>query len=456
MNTSQNQEESHFNRARASLRQTLSWYSRLRQFQKSDLAGAFRGELQTLENSLDKLEQGVIRIAAFGLVSRGKSAVINGLIGQKVLQTGPLHGVTQWTRSVYWSPQNSSKVQIELIDTPGLDEINGEARSQMAKQVVRQADLILFVIAGDLTRTEYQALCELRQAQKPLILVFNKIDLYPESDRQVIYQQLLKLGTQNPDSDSLTQLLSPEEIVMVSAEPAPIEVREEWTDGRVTTTWETPAPQIEELKQKIWQILNREGRSLISLNALVQARDAESDLARKTLDLFQADAEELIWRYAKYKALAVAINPIGVLDIFAATITDLALIRALAKLYNLPITGYEIGQLLRSILISSGTLILGELGSSLFLGIGKSALAISSGENPLSITGYLGVAIAQGAIAGYGTYIVGKAAQVYLENGCNWGEFGSNAVIEEILSEMPRDTIVYRLRQELQSQPKRE
>jgi len=51
------------------------------------------------------------------------------------------------------------KVQVELIDTPGLDEIEGQARAQMARDVVRQADLILFVVAGDITRTEYQALC---------------------------------------------------------------------------------------------------------------------------------------------------------------------------------------------------------------------------------------------------------------------------------------------------------
>jgi uncharacterized protein len=451
MNPIHNREESHFNRARASLRQTLSWYNRSRQSRKSDLSAALRGELQVLESSLEKLEQGIIRIATFGSVSRGKSAIINSLIGQKVLPTGPLHGVTQWPRSVYWQPKKESKVQIELIDTPGLDEIDGEARSQIAKQVASQADLILFVIAGDLTRTEYKALCELRQAQKPLILVFNKVDLYPDSDRQTIYEQLLRLGTQNPDSEILTQLLSPEEIVMVAAEPAPIQVREEWIDGKVTTQWENPIPQIDELRRKIWQILNREGRSLIALNALVQAREAESHIARKSLDLLQPEAEELIWRYAKYKALAVAINPIAILDILAGTATDLALIRALAKLYNLPIAGYQMGQLLRSLALSFGTLTLGELGSSLLLGFGKSALAISSSENPAHITGYLGTAIAQAGIAGYGTYIVGKAAQVYLERGCNWGEFGSNAVIEEILAQVPRDTIVYRLRQELQA-----
>ena len=176
-----NQQESHLNRARASLRQALSWYSYLRkpgQSSNPELAGLVKPELDALTSTLSKLDANVIRIAVFGLVSRGKSAVLNALQGQKILQTGPLNGVTQWPRSIRWTPSASGKVQVELIDTPGLDEIEGEARAQMAKDVARQADLILFVVAGDITRTEYQALCELRQAQKPLILVFNKIDLY--------------------------------------------------------------------------------------------------------------------------------------------------------------------------------------------------------------------------------------------------------------------------------------
>jgi hypothetical protein len=59
---------------------------------------------------------------------------------------------------------------------------------------------------------------------------------------------------------------------MIAAEPAPLEVRVEWPDGEVTYEWETPPPQVDELKQKILSILNREGRSLLALNALFQAR----------------------------------------------------------------------------------------------------------------------------------------------------------------------------------------
>ncbi len=452
-----NQQETQLNRTRASLRQALSWYSNLRRYQNHlpdvELQAALRNELEVLKSALDKLDQSVIRIATFGLVSRGKSAVLNALLGQKVLQTGPLHGVTQWPRSVRWTPSTNSKVQVELIDTPGLDEIEGETRAQMAREVASQADLILFVVAGDITRTEYQALCELRQAHKPLILVFNKIDLYPEKDREAIYQQLQQLGTGSPKDRRLQKILSEDEIVMVAAEPAPMEVRVEWPDGQVTYEWETPPPQVDELKQKILKILNREGRSLLALNALFQARNAEANIAQKTLDLRRSEAEDLIWRFTKYKALAVALNPIGVLDVLGGAVADLALIRSLSRMYGLPMTSYEAGKLWRKIVVSSGGLLLGEMGSSALLGLGKSASAVATGVDSASgLTAYAGAAIAQAGIAGYGAYAVGQAAQVYLEQGCSWGELGPSTVIQDILNQVEPDTILYRLRQELGQQ----
>ncbi|MBK1990791.1 GTP-binding protein [Sphaerospermopsis aphanizomenoides BCCUSP55] len=446
-NSVRNLQETHLTRARASLRQAISWYGYLRKSgqlsSKPELAGLVKAEIETLTATLNKLDSHVVRIAAFGLVSRGKSAVLNSLLGEKILQTGPLNGVTQWPRSVRWKP--GGKVLVELIDTPGLDEIEGEARAQMARDVARQADLILFVVSGDITRTEYQGLLELRQAQKPLILVFNKIDLYPEIDRKAIYKNLQQLGAGNLHNKPLL----PDEIVMVAAEPAPMEVRIEYPDGNVSYEWETPPPQVDELKQTILNILNREGRSLLALNALIQARDAEVSIAEKTIDFRQQEAEDIIWKFAKYKAAAIGLNPIAFLDIIGGTIADLALIRSLARLYSLPMTSYEATNLLKTILFSSGGLLLGEIGSSFLLGLGKSTAAIAAGDNPLSITTYASSALAQAGIAGYGAYTVGKAAQVYLEKGCTWGQLGANTVIQEILSQVDKNTILYRLREEL-------
>ena len=436
-------------RARASLQQSLSRYAAT---QVGEVSSSLQSDLDTLAHTLVKLEQTNYSIAVFGMVSRGKSAVLNALIGEKVLETGPLNGVTRFPRSIRWSPDGV--VQIDLIDTPGLDEIDGEARGKMAAEVVRQADLILFIIAGDITQLEYQALCELRQAQKPLLLVFNKSDLYPEIERQVIYQQLQNLSGGTASDELLQRLLSADEVVMVAADPTPIQVRIEYADGTKTSAWEKPAPQIAPLQVKIQELLTREGRSLLAINALVQARSAEANLAQSTLVNMQLAATELVWKFARYKAIAVAVNPIAVFDVLGGVFVDLLLIGSLAKLYNLPMTKYELSKLLNGIVFSSASLLLGELATGVVFGVGKTAaLLVGATVNLTAIPGYLGAGAVQGAIAGYGAYMVGKAAQTYLAAGCTWGQLGANTVMQEILDRVGDDTIVSRLRDELLPPP---
>lgn len=426
--------------AQDSLRKTLARISQPQSPRTTarnlELQGTIAQARDILKANLTKLEKGLIRIAVFGLVSRGKSAVLNALLGQNILETGPIHGVTQYPRSVMWAQSEDSRVRVEAIDTPGLDEVGGFERSQMARDVARQADLILFVVAGDITQTEYRALCELWDTHKPLILVFNKIDLYPDRDRDAIYQQLQSLGGTMP--------LRPDEIVRVAAAPMPLVVRQEWPDGRVTEELETPPPNVEELRQVLLKILSQEGQSLLALNALVQARDAQTAVAHKTLETRDRAAQDLIWQFARYKGIAVGVNPVAVLDVAGGAIADLVLIRSLAQLYNLPMTSHEAGKLWKTILFSSGGLLFGELGSSLIFGLGKSASAAIGG-----LPGFIGAGAAQGAIAGYGAYLVGQAAQAYLQRGCTWGESGPATAIAQILTRVDRDSILDRLRQEL-------
>jgi hypothetical protein len=453
-------------RARVSLRQALNRYPAYFRAAKNQAIAApaqsqIKEDLDQLAIALNKLESQTARVAVFGLVSRGKSAVLNALLGKKVLPTGPLNGVTQAPQAIVWKPTPSphhpstlDNLQVELIDTPGLDEIDGQTRAEMAQTIARQADLILFVVSGDITRTEYEALCDLRQAQKPILLVFNKIDLYPDQNRQAIYQSLQRLAAKstatNENTASLQRLLSANEIVLVAAEPAPLQVRVEQPDGRITYEWESPPVQIAPLKQKILEILGKEGRSLMALNALVQVQQAESRLASSLVELHNTEAEALIWKFVRYKAIAVALNPIAVLDLVGGTISDLAMIRALSELYGLPVTRHEASKLWKTILLSSGSLMLTEIGSGLMLGIGKSAAAATSGvDSSSSLAVYAGAAIAQASLAAIGAYSVGRATQVYLEQGCSWGPQGANIVIQDILNQLDTATITYRIRQEL-------
>jgi hypothetical protein len=399
---------------------------------------------------LEKLDRQIIRVAAFGLVSRGKSAVLNALLGEPLFLTGPLHGVTQWPQSVRW--RTHLPLAVELIDTPGLDEIDGEARAEMAKTVAQQADLILFVVAGDITRTEYQALSELWRSHKPLLLVFNKTDLYPDIDCQAIQHKLKTLSRTCPGQ--LPPLITPDDMVLVAAEPAPLQVRTEWPNGRMSYDWETPPAHIAPLRDKLLEIVQRDGSRLLALNVLHQSRDTEMAIAHDAVEALQIEAEALIWRFARYKALAIALNPIGLFDVLGGAIADLALIRALARLYGLPMTSHEANRLWRTILWSSGGLLMGEMASSFFLGVAKSAAAVAGTfESPAHWSTYVSLAATQGAIAGYGIYTVGRAAQAYLENGSTWGRLGPSTLIQTLLHQdhiqHPLDRLRYEVEQEL-------
>ena len=452
-----------FKRVRQVLRQTVQRYQpTLRQPLSDQTQQSQKAAVQAGVDALSALEtrlaQPVLRIAVFGLVSRGKSAVINALMGEAILPTGPLHGVTRWPRSVYWQPPIEAVhdvdelPQIELIDTPGLDEVAGEARGAMAQEVAQQADLILFVVAGDITRTEYEALVTLQAARKPLLLVFNKTDLYPDTDQQAIYEGLTQLWRSSA-SRTPNAALAVDDVVMVAADPAPLQVRVEWPDGKVTHEWEKLPAQIDALKQALLTIARQDGTALIALNALREADSLETDMARRAIALHHEEAEALIWKYAKYKALAVALNPIAVFDLAGGFITDLVMIRALAKLYGLPITQHEARQLWQAIAKSSGTLLLSEIGTGLLMGTGKGAAAVwSMFDSAGGFSALLSVMAAQAGASGYGTYAVGKAAQVYLEQGCTWGPNGVKAVMQDLLSQIDSESTVSRLRRELEAQ----
>jgi uncharacterized protein len=432
-------------RARDSLTEVLANYAQyadLNAIAPEDWRSPLKVELDRLAKTLDKLDQYIIRIAVFGLVSRGKSAVLNALMGESVLETGPINGVTRAIQVRQWTPGGiQDSIQFELIDTPGLDEVDGETRAAMAQSVAGDADLILFITSGPMMAVEYAALCELRQAQKPLILVFNKLDRYPETTQASIQADLQRLS-QSPD-DPIAAWVTPAEIALVAADPLSIQVRNEYADGRIETVWEKPPIQVEDLTIKLQTLLQREGRSLLALNALTQCRSAQLRMVDLIIQHRQVEATVLIAQFARYKAIGVGVNPFGFIDFVGGAMADLAMIRALANLYNLPMTQFAAADLLKTILISSGSLLLSELFGGIVLGFGKGFAVLSEGLGGFG--GYTTVGLLQSGIAAYGSYAVGRSAQLYLEQGCTWGEKGADTVICEILAQVDRDTIIRRI-----------
>lgn len=430
--------------------------------QKLDLTPAERqgleAEVESLETMLDKLDRQVVQIAVFGMVGRGKSSLLNALLGQEVFTTGPIHGVTQTIQSAEWTTSEETidgsnrklwKVslpgvgnsQIQLIDTPGIDEVDGEAREALARQVARQADLILFVIAGDITKVEFAALSELRQANKPILLVLNKMDQYPSADRIAIYEKIR--------DDRVRTLLSPNEIVMAAASPLVAKAVRR-SDGKLVPQLNRGVPQVEDVKLKILEVLHREGKSLVALNTMLFADTVNEQVLQRKLEIRDRSANQVIWNGTMTKAIATALNPITVVDLLSGAAIDVAMIVALSRLYGIAMTQQGAVALLQKIAISLGGITASELLITVGLGSLKSVLGFSApATGGFSLAPYLSVAVTQAGIAGVSTYGIGQVIKAYLANGASWGPDGPKAVIYRILSTLDETSIMNRIRDEL-------
>ena len=177
--------DTHLDQARDSL-ELLLQDQRLPPEARAELADDF-SQVQAM---LDKLEHGHIHIAVLGRVSVGKSSVLNALIGEQRFSTSALHGETKRNEMAQWNEQESGS--LFLIDTPGINEIDGEARERMAHEVSQRSDLVLFVIDGDMTDSEHDALQQLAQEHRPLLLVLNKCDRYTAEQRAELRDNLLE------------------------------------------------------------------------------------------------------------------------------------------------------------------------------------------------------------------------------------------------------------------------
>jgi GTPase len=398
-------------------------------------------EIGGLETMLDKLERACVQIAVFGMVGRGKSSVLNALLGENVFETGPTHGVTRTTTIGQWdvgdgvdddlpNPRLSPVIyQVELIDTPGIDEVDGETRELLARRVAQQADLILFVVAGDITKVEYAALSQLREAGKPMLLVFNKIDQYPDADRLAIYHKIR--------DERVRELLSPDEIVMAAASPLTAQAVRR-PDGSMGL--------------KILEILDREGKSLVALNTMLCAGDINEQLVQRKMEIRDDAANRIIWNGVMTKAVAIALNPITVIDILSGAVIDVVMILTLSKVYGIPMTEAGAVELLQKIAISMGGITAGELLANFGLSSLKGLLGLATpATGGLALGPYVSVAVTQAAIAGVSCYGIGQVTKAYLANGASWGDDGPKAVVSKILASLDEDSILNRIKDELRA-----
>lgn len=145
-------------------------------------------------------------VGVLGRPNVGKSTLINHIIGKKVAITS---NKPQTTRNVIQGIYNEEDTQIVFVDTPGIHKPNHKLGDYLNKQAyysIGDVDVILMLVdaSQQLGKGDEFVLNKIKESNKPVILVINKIDKLTNE------QILLKI-------DEYKNLYDFSEIVPVSA-----------------------------------------------------------------------------------------------------------------------------------------------------------------------------------------------------------------------------------------------
>ena len=127
---------------------------------------------------IKKFKQGFVSI--IGRTNVGKSTLINSLVGEKV---AIMANKTQTTRTAIRAIVNRKSSQIIFIDTPGIHKPKtklGNTMIETAFGTISEVDCILFMVeatSNDIGRGDTRILEKLKETNKKVILIINKIDL---------------------------------------------------------------------------------------------------------------------------------------------------------------------------------------------------------------------------------------------------------------------------------------
>lgn len=374
---------------------------------------------QALLNRSKEIEQNLarreIRVVIFGTGSAGKTSIVNAVMGRVVGQVGAPMGTTE-VGATYSLKLKGLNRQIFITDTPGILEagVMGTEREQLARQLATEADLLLFVVDNDLRQSEYDPLQVLAEIGKRSLLVFNKTDLYPDPERELVLARL---------RERVRGLIAAADVVAVAARPQAVTL----PTGEVLQ----PDPDIGLLLRRMAAVLRAEGEELVADNILLQSQRLGEEARRQIDTQRRRQAEKVVERFQWIGAGVIAATPLPGIDLLATAAVNAQMVVEIGRVYGCDLNaerGRELALSLAKTLAS--------------LGIVKGAVQILSTALQLNIgTLLVGKAI-QGVSAAYLTRIAGKSFIEYFRHDQDWGDGGITEVVQRQFQLNRRDAFV--------------
>ncbi len=278
---------------------------------------------------------------------------------------------------------------VSLQETPPLFREVGENSDAAILAEVAKSDFVLFLTNGDLTDSEFQTLQQLKAANQPNMLVFNKQDRYLADESASILLSLKQRMQGN--------------VVATAASPIPIKVRKHQADGAVQEWMEQPAADIQQLTQQLGQLV-QPGQRLVWLTTMRKAGLLKAE-AKNWLNETRRDrATPIIEQYQWIAAAAAFANPVPALDILATAAINAQMVMDLGNIYQ------------QKFSLEQAQTVAGTMGSLMLkLGLVElSTKAISTVLKSNAVT-FVAGGVVQGVSAAYLTRVAGLSLVEYFQ-----------------------------------------
>jgi uncharacterized protein len=363
--------------------------------------------LERLTQQLDELTPALDRQSVCVAVAGGQAVGKTALI--EVLKSSDIG-------------QNS---EVSFAEIPALFTRNGADE----RSTLQTADLVLFVVAGDITDPEFDAVQQCIDAGQRVVVVWNKQDRCLSNDRPDILQQI---------RSRLQALLKPEEVVAIAAAPAPVKVVRHQADDTVKESLEAQSPDISTLTSRLTQVLATETPQLICASVLRSAEVLKQD-AKKYLNQIRGDRSlPIITQYQWVTAAAAIANPFPALDLLATGAANAQMIVDLGNIYQ------------QKVSLDKAQVAAANLGELLLkLGLVELSTQTVSAVLKTNAVTYLAGGAVQGVSAAYLTRIVGLSLIEYFQQqdietneakSLNWETFGG--ILKQVFQQNQRTEFV--------------
>lgn len=170
-----------------------------------------KDDLDTLGRSIDQLDD-LFLLVIVGEFNAGKSALINALLGQKLLKEG-VTPTTSQINILRFGEKSERKLmeadqelillpvdllsEVSIVDTPGTNAIIRQHEA-LTTHFVPRADLVLFITSVDrpFTESERAFMQQIRDWGKKVVIVLNKVDLLQDEAELRQVEGFVKENTQ--------------------------------------------------------------------------------------------------------------------------------------------------------------------------------------------------------------------------------------------------------------------